>query len=118
MSSEESRQWKPRIGHILEAIGRIQSYVHGVTFDQFCESSLIVDAVVRNFLIIGEATRYVPENVQRSHFNLPWAEMRAMRNILAHEYDRVDLYLVWDTIQENLPSLPSLLQQVLDTAPE
>ncbi|MBI2172138.1 MAG: DUF86 domain-containing protein [Chloroflexi bacterium] len=118
MSSDQSDEWVFRIGHIFEAVERIQDYIRGMTFQQFCDDPRTVQAVLHNFLIIGEATRHIPATVQTRHPTVPWKEMRDMRNILAHEYDRIDLQIIWDTAQRDIPKLPSLLQEVLAQASE
>jgi uncharacterized protein with HEPN domain len=107
------RAWAFRIDHILQAIDKIQRYTAGMTVQSFASDELIVDAVIRNFLVIGEAARKIPAEVQRAHPEIPWAQMQGMRNILAHDYDVVKLDIVWNTIQTNLPPLVAPLQRLL-----
>lgn len=111
--SSRQREWKLRLVHILEAIHRIGTYTQGKTFEEFQAEPMTVDAVIWNFVIIGEAARSVPQQVQETYPHVPWAYMRAMRNNLAHQYEQVDLKTVWDTLQVDLPSLVPLLQAVL-----
>ncbi len=66
------REWKFRIVHILDAIEKILRYTAGMTFEQFAGDDRTIDAVVRNFLIIGEATRHVPGNVREAVREVPW----------------------------------------------
>lgn len=73
---------------------------------------------MRNLEIIGEAARLVPEEVTNRSSRVPWADMRAMRNVVAHEYDRVNLLTIWGTVQNDLPPLAPLLQQVLEMEEE
>jgi len=82
--------------------------------EEFLTDSKSSDAVLRNLEVIGEAARLVPEEVAASNNRVPWADMRAMRNIVAHEYDLVNLHTIWETIQNDLPPLIPLLQQVLE----
>ncbi len=112
--SSRPRKWRFRLRHIIEAISKIRDYTQGMTLEQFCVNYMVQDAVIRNFEVIGEAARYVPPEVEESHPEVAWGRMRAMRNILAHEYDNVDLAVVWDAIQHDLPPLVPLLQAVLD----
>ncbi len=116
MSFEGTAAWVFRIHHILEAIEPIRQYTSGMTFEQFCADSRTMQAVLHNFIVIGEATRHIPDSVQELYSAVPWDGMRDMRNVLTHEYDRVDYWVVWDTIQDDLPGLPPLLQHVLDTS--
>ena len=112
--SSKKRKWKFRIRHILEAVTKIQQYVQGMDFIEFCGDSKTVDAVVRNLFILGEATRHIPPEIEEAYPEVPWVEMRAMRNIVAHEYDRVDMGLVWDTIRTDLPPLVASLEAVVE----
>lgn len=112
------RRWQFRVRHILEAVEKVQRYVEGRDFDQFARDSRTVEAVVWNLMIIGEAARHVPPEVQRAHPEVPWSKMRGMRNQIVHGYDQVDLDVVWRTVRENLAPLPPLLQQVLEEIEE
>lgn len=96
------------IGHILQAMARIERHVAGVDRRGFIASELIQDAVVRNLEIIGEAAN----NIQRvdpvftaAHPEVPWSVMYAMRNRLTHGYDTVDLDVVWVVVERDLPVL-------------
>ncbi len=84
-------------------------------FEQFRSDTKTVDAVVRNFEIIGEAAAHVPEEIVADHPEIPWQDMRDMRNVLAHEYFGINENIIWDTIQDDLsrlvPQLKSLLEK-------
>jgi uncharacterized protein with HEPN domain len=112
--SSRPRKWKFRLRHIIEAAERIRGYVAGMTYAEFVGDQRTVDAVLHNFIVIGEATRHVPEPVKTRYGDVPWGEMWAMRNVVAHGYDRVNLQVVWKTVQEDLPPLAPLLQAVLE----
>ena len=101
------------LGHILEAIERIERYVSGLDESAFLSSNLVQDAVIRNIEIIGEASN----NIQRTdpsfaaqHDNVPWQVMYAMRNRVSHGYDKIDFKLVWKTISNDLPDLHKLVK--------
>jgi uncharacterized protein with HEPN domain len=94
--------------HILDAISRIERYLAGVSHDRFLQ-----DGVVRQMEIIGEAARNVSKNLRNAHPELPWAKMIGIRNILIHAYFRVDLFIVWDTAQSDLPLLKQQIERVL-----
>jgi len=100
--------------HILEATRRIEDYCHGMDQKAFLSNRLVQDAVIRNFEIIGEASRNI-ERVDPSfltaHPELPLSFAYEMRNFLSHGYFKVDLALVWRTIKADLPSLR---KQVVD----
>ena len=96
------------LGHILEAISQIQSYCEDIDEVSFITNRMIQDAVIRNFEIIGEASKNVervaPEFVA-AHPDLPLAFAYDMRNLLAHGYYKVDVGVVWKTIERDLPYL-------------
>jgi hypothetical protein len=80
------REWRLRIEDILDAATRIARYVEGMDAAVFVNDDLTLDAVSRCFGIIGEAATHIPNDVIAAHPEIPWAEMRAMRNIVVHEY--------------------------------
>jgi len=107
------RDWKFRIQDILDAISAIKKYTQGLELKAFIEDRRTVDAVVRNLMIIGEASVHVPEDICLKHPEVPWNDMRGMRNFVVHEYFRADDSVIWDTVQVDLPPLPDLLNKVL-----
>jgi uncharacterized protein with HEPN domain len=107
------RSHELRITDIIEAIETVLEYTIGMTFEQFASDRKTIDAVIRNFIIIGEAASHLPDDLMETHPELPWREMRDMRNIVVHEYFGVDNRVVWETLQRNLPSLLPLLRQVI-----
>jgi len=88
------KDWKFRITDILECFARIQRYTEGMSFGEFELNELVIDAVIRNITVIGEATRYIPEDIQTKYPAIPWSLMRGMRNIVVHQYDDVDIVTV------------------------
>lgn len=116
--SRDPQRLPDYLGHILEAIERIQAYVADVDEVGFLSSKIIQDAVIRNLEVIGEASR----NIERvhpefaaAHPELPLALANDMRNALAHGYFKVDLEIVWKTIQSNLPDLHAQITEVSTT---
>lgn len=101
--------------HILNAIVRIQSYTEDVAELEFLQQTLIQDAVIRNMEVIGEAAHNILEvnpTFAEQHNEVPWLEMYAMRNRLSHGYDRIDMELVWRTIEKDLPDLHRFVQAI------
>jgi uncharacterized protein with HEPN domain len=102
------------LGHILEAIERIQSYVSSMDEAAFLASQLVQDAVIRNIEIIGEAANHIQRvdaQFAAEHSDIPWRVMYAMRNRVSHGYDKVDHEMVWKTIHNDLPHLYTLIQK-------
>jgi uncharacterized protein with HEPN domain len=93
------------LADILHAAKAIRRFVDGVSKEQFIANEEKYEAVNRKFEIIGEAARHLSPEM-RAHFpDIPWALITAMRNILIHDYDDVNLNVVWNTPQDDLPPL-------------
>jgi uncharacterized protein with HEPN domain len=110
------RAWPQRIGDILDAIAEIRGFVSGVSFEEFAANPEKLKAVLADFAIIGEAASHVPDEVQAAHPAIEWRRMRDMRNVIVHVYFALNPRIVWDTIQNDLPSLEVSLRRVLDGA--
>jgi len=108
------RDWKFRIQDILDAVGAVQKYTQGMEFKTFTKDRRTVDAVVRNLIIIGEAAVHIPENICLKHPEVPWYDMRGMRNFVVHEYFKASDAVIWDTVQVDLPQLPAPLKKIFD----
>ena len=106
------RSWEFRIADIVEAIDNVLDYTKGMSYDQFVQDRKTIDAVIKNFITIGEAASHLPNDFIEKHPNVPWRDMRDMRNILVHEYFGVDNQVVWETIRNNLPPILPLLNNI------
>lgn len=115
MTRTDSPRLADYLDHILQAIGWIKEYVQGMDEASFVRDRRTQDAVIRNFEIIGEASRNVerryPEFAEQ-HPEVPWAVAYEMRNVLAHSYFKVDLAVVWRTIQADLPVLEAQIAEL------
>ena len=109
-----SREWMFRLKDILQAIEKIDGYLGEMTWSQFKQSEIVIDAVVRNLEIIGEASKNIPPNIRRSYSEIPWKDMYGMRNILIHEYFGVDTKIVWHTAKNNLPPVQKQLERIFE----
>ena len=107
------REWRLRIEDILEAATRARRYVEDMDLEAFVADDRTLDAVSRCFGIIGEAATHVPREIVESHPEIPWAEMRGMRNIVVHEYFGVTSETLWKTAREDLPTLIEPLRRLL-----
>lgn len=93
------------ISHILEAIGKIEKYLDGADFEAFAENDMLLDAVIRELAVIGEAANRLSDNFREKRPDVPFAKIIGMRNFLVHEYFGVETKTVWDTCKEKLPEL-------------
>jgi uncharacterized protein with HEPN domain len=81
---------------IQTSMNRIAEYIDGLDFISFKKDYKTVDAVIRNFEIIGEASRNLPDFIKQKKPNIPWQEMYYLRNKVSHEYFGVDYEIIWD----------------------
>ena len=109
----QHRDWLFRINDILDAVSAVETYAAGMTFKDFAADRKTVDAVVRNLIIIGEAATHIPEEICQSHREIPWPDMRAMRNFVVHEYFGVSDKILWDTIQTDLSPIVPMLKEIV-----
>ena len=100
---------------ILEAAQRILDYTSNVGFDEFEADSKTIDAVIRNFEIIGEASHALPEDFKSRHPEINWQQIWGFRNRIVHGYFGADNGIVWKLIQEQIPMLRSDIEQLLRT---
>jgi len=114
------------VTHVFSRITEV-TYIQQIRSDQpvktveleaFSANDLVVDAVLRNFMVIGEATRHIPTHVTTAYPQIPWRLMQDMRNVVVHDYPNVSLQVVWETIQNDLPLLLEPLRHLLEEAEE
>jgi len=102
---------------ILEAARAIRRFTDGVSREEFKSNEEKYEAVNRKFEIIGEAARRLSPEARNLFPEVPWNLVTAMRNILIHDYDDVDLDMVWDTIQRDVSPLIARLETYLAANP-
>ena len=93
---------------ILECIERIKVYTQEGR-EAFMASMLVQDGVIRNLEVIGEATKRISDQVRQSYPDVPWKQMAGMRDVLIHDYLRINLKRVWQTVEQDLPILKTTL---------
>ena len=99
---------------MLEAAEKILSYTVGMSFDAFVSDNKTIDAVVRNFEIIGEAANRVPDEFKSDHPEIEWRRMSGLRNRIIHEYFGINYETVWKIKEENIPELIDFIRQAID----
>lgn len=100
------------VDDILESIEKIKRYTKGLKKDNFEDDEMRVDAVVRNFEIIGEAANRISKEVQEINENIEWRRIIGLRNRIVHEYFGIDLDILWTIIQNNLDDLEKQLSNI------
>ncbi len=98
---------------IFERIVRIEIYTaSGRT--AFLENAMIQDAVIRNFEVIGEATKRLSPEIRQAYPDVPWRQIAGLRDVLIHNYGQVDLLEIWGIITDDLPLLKYTLENLLN----
>lgn len=98
---------------MLQSAQKIRRYTEGLDFESFLSDDKTIDAVVRNFEIIGEAANRVPPDFRNNNPEIEWKRIRGFRNRIVHEYFGVDYEIVWEIIDTYLDELIDWLETIL-----
>ena len=97
---------------ILEAIGAIERFVTGVSFEEFAQNEEKIFAVEKAIEIIGEAVKNIPDFLRIQYPEIPWKSIAGMRDKLVHEYWGADVNILWRTVQQRLPDLKAQIIRI------
>ncbi|MFX0183077.1 MAG: DUF86 domain-containing protein [Candidatus Hodarchaeota archaeon] len=107
-----NRSPKLFIDDIKKAISKVELYIKGLTFAEFEKDSKTVDAVIRNLEIIGEAVKNLSSEIIEKYPSVDWSGATTMRDRLIHGYFGVDVSIVWETINSDLPKLRKQVEKI------
>ena len=111
---KENRTYRLYLEDIQTAMIRIAEYIEGLSFIDFKHDYKTVDAVIRNFEIIGEASKNLPMEFKEKYNEVPWSEMYLLRNKVSHEYFGVDYEIIWDVAINYLPENKIQIDGILE----
>ncbi|MFD2608704.1 HepT-like ribonuclease domain-containing protein [Deinococcus taklimakanensis] len=114
--SHRVKRWRWRLFELLDTLDRLFALTAPLTLGTFRMREEVQDAVLLGLLRLGETTKYIPQSVQDRHPEVPWADLRDIRNLVAHDYFGLAPELVWRTVREELPALRPRLQALTDSA--
>ena len=98
---------------IEASCSRILEYTRGLSQDEALTEQMRLDAILMNLHTIGEAVKNLPEAIREGHSDVPWRQISGMRDFVAHVYFAIDLGIIWDTIQNDVPSLLSRIKKII-----
>ncbi len=99
------------INQILDAVSKIETFVSGISRDDFDNDLKTQSAVILQLILIGELAKKISEETKQ-RINLPWRDIAGFRDEAVHNYFEIDLAVVWDTIKEDIPQLKQQLKDV------
>jgi uncharacterized protein with HEPN domain len=101
----------------LDAIEKTDHYTAVLSEAVFKQADSVVDAVLCNLEVIGEAVRNIPDNLRQQYAYIPWQRMIGLRNVVIHAYFNVDLNIIWQIIKVNLPTVKEDITKMRDNLP-
>jgi uncharacterized protein with HEPN domain len=101
-----------RIEHIMLAIGKIEEYTDGITFEQLTADCMRMHATIYNIQIIGEASYKLTKEFKEGHPEVPWTLMEKMRHVLVHDYYRILPEALWDVVTSDIPALKQMMEKL------
>lgn len=101
------------VSQILEAIKKIQEYTKEGR-DVFYDTIIIQDAVMRNIEIVGEVAKRISNEFKDKYDQVPWRQMAGIRDVLIHDYDSIDMSIVWNVVNTELPKIRRILSEIDD----
>lgn len=113
MSPDLKRDWRLYAEDIVEACAKVSRYIAGMTYEAFLADDRTRDAVMRNIEIVGEAAKGIPDQVAAGAPEIPWRNVRGMRNVLAHGYFTASNEIVWATATARLPEIEAAVRKLL-----
>lgn len=111
--SGKGRDYLLFVEDILAAIEKIETYTLNLGYEEFAATSVVIDAVIRNFEVIGEAAKNIPKRIKNRYPEIPWKEAAGFRDVLIHNYFGIDIEAVWDTVHTNIPVFKEQMLQVM-----
>ena len=112
--THREKRWRWRVYDLLDALDRVATYTADLSLTTFLRDECTRDAVLYNLARLGETTKFIPQSVQDTNPQVPWAYLRDIRNLVAHDYFGIDPALAWHTARVELPALRPALQHLAE----
>ncbi len=111
---KKERNYVLYLEDILLAMNRIAEYIEGHSLEGFKKDYKTVDAVIRNFEVIGEASKNIAISLKEKYPDVPWQEMYSLRNKISHEYFGIDYEIIWDLAYNYLPENKKQISEIIE----
>ncbi len=112
------RTYRDYIQDILLSIQEVEEFTDGMDFEEFVSDRKTVNAVIRSLEVMGEAAKKIPPEIRNRYPEIPWKYIAGMRDKLIHEYHGVDLEIVWEVINKEIPPLKPEFEKILEELKE
>jgi len=106
------RDYNLYLEDIIESINKVMRYTKGLDYNGFISKEILIDAVLRNLEIIGEAVKNIPQNIKEKYPNIEWNKIAGFRDIATHAYFGIDEEIVWDIIKNKLSELKIEVEKI------
>jgi len=106
------RDWALFLMDMQVFCAKVVRYSDGLSQQQFLDNELILDAVLRNLELLGEAAKQIPEEVRNRHPTVPWRRIAGLRDVLAHAYFGLEADTIWQTVSRSVPTLAQQLDAI------
>lgn len=111
----KERDYLAFIEDMIDAIDKILRYIETVEgLSDFLNNEMVVDAVTRNYEVIGEAANQIPKEIKIKYHEMPWRQMYGLRNLAIHEYHTIDPKILWEIAEDHLVQNKIQLEELLD----
>jgi uncharacterized protein with HEPN domain len=105
---------KPYLEDILKSIYLIEEYIHGIEESEFSTNIQLQDSVCHRIQILGEATKKIPDIFKQKYPNVPWKEITGTRDRIVHDYDGIDMHIIWSIATEHVPLIKPFIEELLN----
>jgi uncharacterized protein with HEPN domain len=109
-----SRDYKLYLEDMAAAAQFIETHTHDLSFEKFTADEMRLRAVLQSLTEIGEAAKHIPDDVRQLAPNIPWREIAGTRDIIVHGYFAVNLTIIWDIVEREIPGLRARVRALLD----
>lgn len=101
------------VGKMINCANKVLSYSKGMDYQSFSQNTITVEACIFNLSQLGELTTKLDKDYMANYPDIPWNEMRGLRNKIVHDYEGVNLRLIWEIVSGDLPELKNQLEKIL-----